>query len=57
MLREGLWWLYTLWIKLNPGRVDPGEYSSAQVSLQDVANVNELIGLASLVRCVKWRAH
>ena len=56
MLHEGLWWLYTLWIKLNPVRVNPGEYSSAQVSLQDIANANELIGFASLVRCVNWRA-
>src|SRR6267378_375075 len=45
MLHEGLWWLYTVWIKLNPGRVNPGKYSSAQVSLQDVANVNELLAL------------
>ena len=45
MLHEGLGWLYTLWIKLNPGRVNPRKYSLAQVSLQDVANVNELLAL------------
>jgi hypothetical protein len=35
--------LYTEWIKLNPGGVNPRKYSSAQVSLQDVAIVNELL--------------
>jgi hypothetical protein len=43
MLHEGLWQLYTELIKLNPGGVNPRKYSSAQVSLQDVAIVNELL--------------